>query len=230
MPKYLKVLLAELAIALVLIIIIVKIPSHRKLKKLNDSSLNYEHAVVAMESDTKEKPADDADGLNEDSRAAIDGNRPKGGYSSFEDGDYQKPEETTTPSPEANDPGTNDPTASDPGTKDPDTAKPDTKDPDTKDPGTKQAENTPTPTPEPAKTTGKTCKVTCEGSVRLRSKPDSRDDHNAVYLAMEGEILDVVSTQVETDDPVTTEWYLVKKQDKKYNRELYVPAKYVTLQ
>lgn len=222
--KFLKVLLIELAIALVLLIIIIKIPSHRKLKKVSSKSLNYEHVAASLSVDGSGQNTND--GTNDDSRADIDSNRGKGGYSSYEEGNYKPAEGTTdTPTPSADDKGTDNPGTTDPGTDEKKTDDPGTADPKGTDEPAKTNDDTKT-----AAATGKTCKVICEGSVRLRSKPDSRDDHNAVYLAMAGEILDVVSTDVQTDDPDTTEWYLVKKQDKRYNRELYVPAKYVELQ
>ncbi|MBR6274499.1 MAG: hypothetical protein IKR27_05770 [Lachnospiraceae bacterium] len=225
MKAFTKIMIILGAIALVLLIIIIKIPSHRKLKKLNDKSLSYEHSVIEMNTENKEKQESTESGLDQDSRANLDANRSKGGYSSYEDGTYQEPEKKDTPVP-GSDTGNDNPGTTDSGTDNPGTTDPGKTDPN-------QTEPDKTPTPEPTKApavTGKTCKVICEGSVRLRSRPDSSDDHNAVYLAMAGEILDVVSTEVQTDDPVTTEWYLVKKQDKKYNRELYVPAKYVELQ
>ena len=91
-----------------------------------------------------------------------------------------------------------------------------------------KATNTPSPTPTKKpehKSTGKTCVVTAT-SLRLRSRPDYSDDHNAVFLAVNGEVLEVVSTDVPTEDKLVTEWVEVYYKE----RYLYVPLQYVEMQ
>ncbi len=255
-----KAFIVEAVVIVILFIVLLNMPSHRKLSSINEKSLTFEHTGIKAEA-IAENPVSDGD----EKVASIDATRAKAGAAAYEKG-ISTDVVDTTPVPKQDPIGglddnpTGEPTESaDPTEKPEPTKKAETtkkaevtekaettkkaevtekaevtKKAETtkkaevteKAETTKKAEDskkdTPTPTP---KLSGKTCVVTAS-SLRLRSRPDYSDDHNAVFLAMNGEVLQVVTTDVPTDDKIVTEWVEVYYKE----RYLYVPLQYVEMQ
>lgn len=206
-------MIVEGAIIFVLLLIIIKIPSHKKQAAVTTASLSYEHGSLSIPLSDKNRKDDGA------GTTKVDPSRSKGGMSSYEDGNYETPAATEapkdTPADTPADTPVDTPAGNDPGTTEPTT---DTPTP-TADPG-----DISEPTQAAPAGTGQTA-VVKELGVLLRVEPNSTDDANGMYFVGQGQELPVLSTEVETSDPNVKNWVKVSY----LGSDLYVEASYVEI-
>ena len=180
----------EIAIALVLILIIALIPSHRKLYELKSESLTREHGASSIPMKDAVASADTTEPKENDQASSgdtteVDANRPAGGMASYEDGNYENPTEGAESTPAASE-------GSESGEK---------------------TETESTPTPEPTKTETDDSAgnyIVAKDDAVMRTVPDSRDPMTAFDMIEAGDKLPILEKGVKSEDPEFKEWVKVE--------------------
>lgn len=180
----------EIAIALVLILIIALIPSHRKLYELKSESLTREHGASSIPMKDAVASADTTEPKENDQASSgdtteVDANRPAGGMASYEDGNFENPTEGAESTPAASEGGESG----------------------------EKTETESTPTPEPTKTETDDSAgnyIVAKEDAVMRTVPDSRDPMTAFDMIEAGDKLPILEKGVKSEDPEFKEWVKVE--------------------